>query len=52
MWASKTPRNMKELELQSTLVKEKIRVRQNSSPTPINDGLDKILSITPHRSTT
>jgi hypothetical protein len=44
MWASKTPRNMKELELQITLVKEKIRVLQNSSPTPINDALAKIVN--------
>jgi hypothetical protein len=35
---------MKELELQSTLVKEKIRVYQNSSPTPINEALDKIVN--------
>jgi hypothetical protein len=44
MWASKTPRNMKELELQSTLVKEKIRVHQHSSPTPINEALDKLVN--------
>jgi hypothetical protein len=28
MWAPKTPRNIKELELQTTLVKEKIRVHK------------------------
>jgi hypothetical protein len=44
MRASKTPRNIKELEHQSTLVKEKCRVHQNSSPTPINDALDKIVN--------
>jgi hypothetical protein len=28
MWASKTPRNIKELELKTTLVKEKLRVHK------------------------
>jgi hypothetical protein len=33
-------------ELHITLVKKKIRVHQNSSLTPINDGLDKIVNYT------
>jgi hypothetical protein len=32
---------MKKLELESTLVKEKIRDHQNRSPTPVNEALDK-----------
>jgi hypothetical protein len=46
MWTSRTPQNPKELELQSTLDKEKICVHQNGSPMPINDALDKIESCT------
>jgi hypothetical protein len=48
MWAPKTPTNLKELELQRTLVKEKIHLHQDSSPTPIHEAVDEIVSFAHH----
>ena len=38
-WDAKTPSNATELALQSTLLKERVRRHQDSSPTPINEAL-------------
>jgi hypothetical protein len=42
-WTSKTPQNLKELESQTTHIKDRIVQHQNSSPGPINHAFDQLV---------
>lgn len=42
LWEAKTPSNARELEAQSTLIRERIRRHQSSSPTSIIERLDQL----------
>lgn len=42
-WESKTPSNLAKLASQTELIKSKITIHQNSSPTPINNTVDQFL---------
>jgi hypothetical protein len=42
VWEARTPSNARELEAQSTLIRDRIRMHQNSSPTFIITALDQL----------
>jgi len=42
-WSSKTPSNLAEMKCQTELIKGRVASLQNTSPTPVNEALDRLI---------